>query len=591
MCSAQNSNQRASLRRSTRTSVALALLATAVAVLVVLGSTAADSNGVFATTADIVFLGGAVYNVDPVGTQAAAVAVAGNRISYVGDDTGARQLIGVETLVVELNGRSILPGFHDSHIHPASGGLSLDRVRLDGLVDRNDVFTRIQEYAERHPDRPWVVGGGWLEAAFKPSGVPDRQMLDELVPDRPALLRNASGHQGWANSQALEIAGIKADTPDPPNGRIDHDEHGEPSGILQESAQGLVAKHVPPLSEDEQLGVYRAAFREMARYGITSIMDASSSASAEANLALLEGFGELTVRVIQCQRYSPVRDDNEQIAEFIERREVLGDGQLQATCIKIGLDGIIEHHTASVLEPYVDMPGDRGPIFVEPERLRRLVTRLDAEGFQVQIHAIADRSAREALNAFEAARDANGRRDARHHIAHLQLVDSVDIPRMAELEVVANMTPIWGRGDDWETVFAARVLGPERAKRLLLHNSILRAGARLAWGTDWPVTTISPMEGIETSVTRRYLGGLDPYGQPDTSWLPDERISLERSIAGYTMAGAYLAFAEKDRGSIEVGKLADLVVLETNLFKVPELEIHRVAVDMTLFDGRVIYQR
>ncbi|HJO02413.1 MAG TPA: amidohydrolase [Acidobacteriota bacterium] len=540
--------------------------------------------------ADLVFRGGDVYTVDAARSWVSAVAVAGDRIVYVGSDTGAEAFVGPQTRVVDLDGRMLMPGFQDSHLHPS--GQSLDLARLDNLVDSTEVLRTIQEYADANPDRPWILGRGWLEAAFKPSGVPTRQMLDEVVRDRPALMSNASGHQGWANSKALEIAGITADTPDPPNGRIDHDENGEPSGILQEAAQGLVRQHIPPSTHEFRIAARRAALREIARLGITAIIDASSSAASEAEFAELEDAGELTVRAVTCQRYSPQRDDGEQIRDFIARRAALGDGQLRASCVKIGLDGIIEHHTASVLEPFVDRDdGYRGPIFVEPDRLRRVVTRLDAEGFQVQIHAIADRSARESLNAIEQAQRMNGTGGGRHHLAHLQLLDPDDMPRLRTLGVTANMSPLWGRGDDWEVVFAPRVLGPERSQRLLQHSSILGAGANLVWGTDWPVTSLVPVEGIETAVTRRYLGGLDPYGAPDESWLPEERLTLGDAIAAYTISGAYLSFEEDERGSIEVGKLADMVVMDKNLFEVPQLEIHQVAVDMTVFDGRVVFER
>jgi len=540
--------------------------------------------------ADLVFRNGDVYTVDAARTWASAVAVAGNRIVYVGSDAGVEDWVGANTRVVDLGGRMLVPGFQDSHLHPS--GQSLDMASLDNLVDAAEVLRTIQEYSEANPDRPWVIGRGWLEAAFKPSGVPTRQMLDEVVRDRPALMTNASGHQGWANSKALEIAGITVDTPDPPNGRIDHDASGEPSGILQEAAQSLVRQHIPPSTHEYRIDARRAALGEMARLGITAIVDASSSAASEAEFSELEDAGELTVRAVSCQRYSPQRDDEEQILDFIARRKALGDGQLRATCVKIGLDGIIEHHTASVLEPFVDRDDDyRGPMFVEPDRLRSVVTRLDAERFQVHIHAIADRSARQALNAIEEAQRVNGTGGGRHTLAHLQLLDPEDMPRLRMLGVTANMSPLWGRGDDWETVFAVRVLGAERSQRLLQHDSIMGVGANLVWGTDWPVTSLIPVEGLETAITRRYLGGVDPYGAPDQSWLPEERVTLGDAIASYTIRGAYLSFDEDERGSIEVGKLADLVVMEKNLFEILPLEIHEVAVDMTVFDGRVVFER
>ena len=561
--------------------------------LTVVGSVLSADEGISddRQTANLIFRNGAVYTVDAARSWASAVAVTGNRIVYVGTDAGVEPFIGPATRIVDLRGRMLLPGFQDSHLHPGSAGLSMDRVRVGGVFDREQVFRAIREYVEAHPERPWIEGIGWEEGAFKPSGLPTRQMLDEIVWDRPAFLYNSSHHDGWANSRALEIAGITAATPDPPNGVIERNASGEPTGIWHERAMGLVARHIPAPNQQERLAGYRRALREFARHGITAIIDAASSEQDERDYSLLASNGELNVRTLTCQRYSPLRDDEEQIREFVTRRQKHASGSPRATCIKIGLDGIIEQHTGALLKPYTDRPETRGTPHVESERLQQLVNHLDQEGFQIQIHAIADRAVRESLNAFEAARQANGSRDARHHLAHVQLIDPVDIPRLRSLGVTANMTPFWGKGDDWAAYYGPIRLGPERSRRVYQHRTIRRAGGRVAWGTDWSVTTLVPVEGLEVAVTRRHLGGIDASGEPDNAWLPEERLTLADAIASYTISGAYLSFAERKRGSIEVSKLADLLVLEQNLFEVSELEIHKVHIDMTLFDGRVIYER
>ncbi len=539
--------------------------------------------------ADLVFRNGAVYTVDAARSWASAVAVAGNRIVYVGTDGGAAPFVGAGTRVVDLGGRMMLPGFQDSHLHPGGGGVGMTRIQLNGVFDRGEVFRLIEEYAQAHPELEWVVGRGWEADAFKPSGNPDRHMLDEIVTDRPAYLTFSGTHAAWVNSRALEIAGITAATPDPVSGVIRRDENGEPTGLLIDSAQGLVSRHIPPLTDQQRADGLRRAFTEFTRLGITAIHDASSSAEGERLYSRLLSNGELNLRAVTCQRYRPSGDDEEQIREFIARRQELPSGNLRATCIKIGNDGIIEQRTGALLEPYSDLPVVYEP-HVEAERLKQLVTRLDREGFQVQIHAIGDRAVRESLDAFEAARQANGPRDSRHSMAHVQLIDPADVTRLRPLGVVANMTPFWGKGDDWTAIYNLRHLGPDRAQRVYNHRTLVQAGVRLVWGTDWAVTSLRPLDGLEVAVTRRHLGGVDPYGETDSAWAPNERLTLAESIAAYTISGAYLSFDEQQRGSIEVGKLADLVVLEKNLFDVPELEIHEVRTDMTVFDGTVVYE-
>jgi predicted amidohydrolase YtcJ len=544
-----------------------------------------------ATAADLVFRNGVVYTVDAVRSWASAVAVIDNRIVYVGGEHGVEEHIDDDTRVIDLQGRMLLPGFHDSHLHPLGGGTGLTRLALDGIYDREEVFSRIRTYVEANPDLPWIIGRGWIEAPFLPEGVPNRQMLDRLVPDRPVFIRNASGHQAWVNSRALEIAGITAETPDPPNGRIDREPSGAPSGSLHEAASRLVSAHIPDETDADRERALERALDAMASYGVTTITDAGSSPESERAFASLYEQGAMTVRAVLCQRHDHTRDDAEQLREFVRRREALNHQFLRASCVKIPLDGIIEHHTSALLEPYHDQPDSRGMIFLQPERLQPLVEMVDKEGFQIHVHSIADRSTRDALDALENAIEANGFRDARPTLSHLQLVNPADIPRFRELGVIPNITPIWGRLDFWE-LMAIDTLGPERGEQLFLNQDYLRHGATLVWGTDWSVTTLSPLEGIETAVTRRHLGGINPNTkEPDQTWMPDQTLNLEQAIAAYTINGAYLVHAEDLTGSVETGKLADLVVLEQNLFEVSPLEIHTVNTDMTIFDGRVVYER
>ncbi|HKG91485.1 MAG TPA: amidohydrolase family protein [Gemmatimonadaceae bacterium] len=544
-----------------------------------------------AEQADLVFVGGAVYTVDAARSWATAAAVRGGRIVYVGDDAGARRLTGARTRVVELRGRMLLPGFQDSHVHPG-GGLGLTSLRLHGVFDRTELFRRVREFAAANPAQPWITGGGWEVGAFKPAGVPSRQMLDSLVPDRPAFLSASDGHTGWANSRALALAGVTRATADPPNGIVGRDPAtGEPDGALYEAAKGLVQRHVPRSTPAQRARGDSLFLAELWRNGITAVVDAGAGDEGVTRFAARQREGLPIPDAVICHGWEASGDDDRQVAAVVAWRARHPSGTPRATCVKLMLDGIIEQYTGRLLEPYVGRGDDRGPLFIPRNRLHRLVTRLDSLGFQIHVHAIADGAVREALDAFAAARRANGARDARHTLAHVQLIDPADIPRLRELGVIAAMSPLWARGDDLNREFAEPRLGPMRSRWLYPHLTMLGAGARIAWGTDWPVTSLVPVEGLETAVTRRHLGGRDADGRADSAYIPAERLTLEQAIAAYTIDGAYQAFRERERGSIEPGKRADLVVLDRNLFEVPPLEIHSVAVEMTVLGGRVVYER
>jgi hypothetical protein len=363
--------------------------------------------------------------------------------------------------------------------------------------------------------------------------------------------------------------------------------------VLQEAAIDLVRKVIPPPMLEEQVEDLKAAMREMHRHGITAYEDAAVRAEqVPAYLALGRSEG-LGMRVNLCLYFDPAADDDEQIRRFVAQRAEFAGTTVRAPCVKIVLDGAYGSHTVALLEPYSDEPEKfgTGRLFVAPARLKKVVTRLDAEGFQVHVHAIGDGAVRAALDAFAEARRANGPRDARHTLAHLGLIDAADLPRFRALGVVANMSPLWSRGDPWETVFAPKLFGPVRSGRLYPTRSLLAAGATLVWGSDWPVTDLAPLAGLETAVTHRYPGGKDPGGVTDKVWIPAERISLAQALTAYTSAGAYLVKDEANRGSLVAGKLADLVVLSRNLFETEPLAIHDATVDLTLVGGKVVFER
>jgi predicted amidohydrolase YtcJ len=535
--------------------------------------------------ADVVLHGGPVYTVDAVRSWAEAVAIKGDRIVYVGGSKGAAAWIGPKTRVVDLGGRMVLPAFQDAHIHPISSGVSVSlSCALYDLTTKEQYTKKVAEYAAAHPASAWIRGDGWLLPAFAPTGIPDKRVLDAVVPNRPVYLESKDGHSAWVNSKALEIAGITRNTPDPAGGRIDRDpKTGEAVGGLQDSAMSLVAEKVPPYTVEERRNGLRHALKMLARYGITSFQDASVSQDDLEVYRALDAGGELTARVVASLWWER-KEGLEQIPRFLNQRRTFTRGNVRATTIKIMQDGVLEAQTAALLKPYVGKGDQKGLAMVEPELLKQAVTALDKEGFQVHFHAIGDAAIRQCLDAVEAARRTNGARDARHHIAHIQLFDPSDIPRFRTLGVVANFQPLWAFADDYITTLTIPFLDAERQRWIYPIGSLLRSGAVVAFGSDWSVSSANPLEELEVAVTR-----MGPNGETKTPYLPDERIDLRDALAAFTLDAAYVNHQDDRTGSIEVGKLADVVVLDRNLFAIPPGQISDTKVVLTLFGGKPIF--
>ncbi len=536
-----------------------------------------------ARPADLVFQRGTVYTVDASRSWAEAVAISEGKIVFVGTDAGAKAWIGPGTRLVDLRGKMLLPAFHDSHVHPISGGIEAAECDLHGLQTPTQVLAAIREYVVSHPDAKWIRGGGWELPVF-PGGNPTKAMLDSAVPDRPACLDAADGHSVWVNSKALALAKITRTTPDPPRGRIERDAAGEPSGTLRESAAELVAHLLPPRTARDYEAGLRTGLKAANRFGITSLQEASASENELEAYAAFEARGELTARVVAAILVDPEKDVG-QIPRLLELRKQYRGGRLRADAVKIFADGVLESRTAAVLEPYVGFEEDRGKANVDPKLFDRLAIAFDREGFQIHVHAIGDRAIRMTLDALEAARKANGPRDSRHHVAHLELIDPADVPRFRRLGVVANFQPFWANGDRYITELTEPILGPKRSRWIYPIASVLQSGGAIAFGSDWSVSSMNPLDGIEVAVTRR-----EASKGPGPAWLPEERIALPDSIAAYTIHGAYLDFTEKETGSIEPGKAADLVVLDRNLFEIPPSRIHEAKVLLTLLEGREVYR-
>ena len=535
--------------------------------------------------ADLVLRGGAVFTVDAARSWATGVAVRDGRIVAVArDDHELEQWIGPKTEVMSLDGRLVLPGFQDAHIHPPTAGLGLMRCNLHGCDDRASYLETIAAYADQHPDEAWVLGGGWAMDAF-PGGTPTRQDLDRIVPDRPVFLVNRDGHGAWANSRALAEAKIRASTADPGDGRIERESDGAPAGTLQEGAMELVRRVVP----DDTVADYERGLKVAQDYllslGITAWQDADVNQQTEAAYRSLAGRGELIARVVGALWWERSAGE-EQIEELMERRERGPVGRFRPTSVKMMLDGVAENFTASMLDPYLGPDGtatsNRGIDFIDPELLPRYVTRLDAEGFQVHFHAIGDRAVRNALDAVEAARLANGWSDARHHISHIQVIARDDLPRFRQLGVVANGQPFWAVYEGYQTELTIPFLGPERSAGQYPFRSLLRHGATLAFGSDWSVSTPNPLLEIETAVRR-----ISPEDRQERVFYPEERISLADAIAAFTAGSAYVNHLDEETGSIEVGKAADLVVLDRNIFE--DDWIGDATVTATIVAGKVAF--
>jgi predicted amidohydrolase YtcJ len=544
-------------------------------------------------SADLILVNGAVYTLDGVRRWARAVAIGNGRILAVGSDADARALTGPRTELIDLGGRMLLPGFQDAHVHPPASGVDMLLCDLHDANGLDEYVRIIRGYVEANPDVGWILGGGWAMDVF-PGGTPTKEILDEIVPDRPVFLPNRDGHSAWVNSKALKTAGITRDTPDPRDGRIERDDLGEPSGTLHEGAQKLVEDLAPePTGEAWEEGLKQAQ-TYLHSLGITAWQDAivgGSYPTLDAYIAVA-GRDELTARVVGALWWDRHRG-LDQLDELLDGRERGRVGRFAATSVKIMVDGVCENFTAAVLEPYLDVHGhvteNRGISFVDPEPLKDAVTRLDAEGFQVHFHSLAERAVREALDAVEAAVVANGPSDHRHHLAHIQVVHPDDIPRFRSLNALANAQALWAAHESQMDDLTIPFLGEPRWTWQYPFGSLVRAGAVLAMGSDWSVSSPDPLQQIHVAVNR-VMPPDYPYKVENRKvFLPDERIDLPTALAAFTMGSAYANHLDEETGSIEVGKYADLVVLDRNLFEHPATEISQARVLLTLVEGERVH--
>jgi predicted amidohydrolase YtcJ len=506
---------------------------------------------------------------------------------------GANALTATDAVVIDADGGLVSPGFQDSHIHPYHAGLDMIACDLTPYATADGYLTRIAEYAQAHPELEWISGGGWSMDSF-PGGLPTAAALDAIVPDRPAFFPNRDGHGAWVNSKALEIGGIDDSTPDPFDGRIERDADGHAIGTLQEGAMGLVARHMPLPTQDDMDEALRIAQRQLFAWGVTAWQDAIVGATNDTPDPLdsylrATASGVLKAHVVGALWWDRNRG-LEQIPELVAKRERALAAGFAATTVKIMQDGVAENFTAGMLEPYLDAcgcPGENmGKSFVDPTSLKEISVQLDALGFQLHYHALGDRAVRESLDAVEAARKANGDSDRRHTLAHIQVIHPDDVPRFAELKVVANMQPLWARHEGQMDLLTIPFLGTRRAAWQYPFGSLQRAGSLLASGSDWPVSTANPLEIIHTTVNRAPVGATGPSALP---FLGEQALSLADALIAHSLGTAYLNHDEHRSGSIEIGKAGDIVILDRDIFAAPVAEIGSASVAYTIIGGEVVY--
>jgi hypothetical protein len=533
--------------------------------------------------ADLIIAGAKIYTVNPAQPWSEAVAIKGEQIVFVGSTKKARRYTRPETKTISAAGRLLLPGFQDSHVHFVSGSLNLNRIDLAGTRAVAEIQERIRRFAAEHPDLSWVQGRGWMYSAF-PGDMPHKKFLDEVVPDKPAIMRCADGHTSWVNSKALVLAGINRKTPDPPNGKIVRDENGEPTGALLEEASSLVSRLIPESTEEETLEALRRGMQEAAMYGVTCAHGLGGEFEALELFDRIRKEGSQTVRLVVTMWIDPPGSTEKGWKAYEEACSKYDSQWLAVRGVKLMLDGVIDSGTGAMLDPYEEQKGNQGKLFWERDDFIKAVLELSRRGIQVSTHAIGDRAIRLTLDAYERAAKESGHPELRHKVEHAECIAAQDFLRFGQPGIIASFQPLHADPDPvWMAAWIKKV-GPEREQRAFSWKSVLKAGGHLAFGSDWPVVTINPWPGVQMAVTRE-----DFEGQPAGGWIPKEKLTLEETIYAYTMGGAYALGEEKIRGSIEPGKLADLILVSQNIFEIPANKISETKSVLTVVGGKIVY--
>ncbi|MBC8121956.1 MAG: amidohydrolase [Gemmatimonadaceae bacterium] len=536
--------------------------------------------------AELVLINGRLWTGVETQPWAQALAIREHKIIAVGTDAQIKTLVDQSTEVIDLGGRLASPGFNDAHIHFLGGSLGLDEVDLTGARSLQAIQARVVAYAKNHPDRAWIYGRGWEYAYLPGKRLPTRQDLDAVIADRPVYLRAYDGHTGWANTRAIALAKITSTTKVEGIGEIVRDpKTGLPTGVFKEDAGGLIGRLIPAPTPEQEFAALKKGMKLLASLGITSIQNASGSPQEVSLYETMLQKGELTVRT--------------SVAFSVDGRESLKDLEtwkklkakytrnpmLQVGAVKFSLDGVIESHTAAMLTAYTDLPQQKGtPAYTQSE-YNDLVGQYTQAGFQIYTHAIGDRGVRMALDGYEYAKSVAPKRDPRFRIEHIEVVSPEDIPRFVRIGVMPSMEPI--HADPGTIEVWSKAVGPERLHRAFAWAELLNSGAHLVLSSDWPAAiSLDPLRGLHNAVNRRTIEGDPPGG-----WVPEQRLTLDQALRGYTSAGAYASFEEKTKGQLAPGMWADVIVLSQDLFKIPTIDIHKTRVVLTIFDGKVLYRR
>jgi predicted amidohydrolase YtcJ len=553
---------------------------TAISTVILFATMLTMSSGEAASLVpDLLIFNASVRTMDAEHPQAEAVAVVGNRIVAVGSTADLRPLSGAKTRLIDAHGQSVLPGFNDAHVHWLEGGFSITNVDLRHATSPAEFARRIGDYAKQLPKGRWILGGNWDHEKWPGAPLPTQELLDPVVPDHPVFVQRLDGHMALANRLALKLAGVTKETKEVAGGLIVRDAAGEPTGVLKDAAMGLIDRVIPPRARDEKISALRAATLHAAQLGVTSIQDMSM----DDDLGLYQfcwEHGELKTRI-----YGARSIVSWEVLAKTGRRGAFGNDWLRFGALKGFADGSLGSTTALFFEPYHDAPGVRGllsdQMLPEGAMLKR-VRDADAQGLHVMIHAIGDEANQRVLDLYQEVLQASGPRDRRFRIEHAQHLRPTAIRQFAALKVIASMQP-YHCADDGR--WCEKRIGAERSKGTYAFRALLDAGASLAFGTDWPVAPLNPMEGLKAAVTRQTLDGKHPAG-----WIPEQKIKLEEAIYAYTAGSAYAEFQEKSKGTITPGKLADLVLLDRDIFAIAPTDLDRIKVALTLVDGQVVYE-
>ena len=531
-------------------------------------------------TADLIVSNANVWTVDSKLPRAQAVAIIGERIVAVGSQADVQGWRGASTRVIDAGGKLVLPGFNDAHVHFVSGGQQLDAVDLNDATSAEEFVKRVAQQASKTPKKQWITGGDWDETKWSPAQLPTKEMIDAVTPDNPVFLNRYDGHMSLANSIALRLAGVTASTPDPPGGSIVRDAQGNPTGALKDAAMDYVFKVIPPLSHDQRLHAVQRALSHAASLGVTSVQDMNPEYADIAVYSELLDRGQLTARIYAAPLITQVDDQVK-----IGIRRAFGSPYLRIGALKGYADGSLGSATAYFFEPFADQPNNHGLLSDEMHPISLMHDRMmkaDAAGLQLCTHAIGDAGISAILDIYGDLVKVHGKADRRFRIEHAQHMAAKDFARFADLGVIASVQPYHAIDDGrW----AEKRIGHDRASRTYAFRTFLNDGVRLAFGTDWNVAPLNPMLTLYAATTRATLDGKNPNG-----WFPEQKLTVAEAVQAYTMGSAYAEFQDGEKGSITPGKLADMVILNDDIFQIDPGKIRDVKVTKTIVGGKVVWE-